>query len=127
MAASACSDGPTAVRMTDVVGAWELVHLNRVSAATGETTDAMQSGEITSFTMTVADDGKVVTVTTSVGAPPVTAGGTIAVSGNRTKLVLDGTDFYGDIFLKGGQLTIDCGPTVGLEDFTKITFIFRRP
>lgn len=127
LVAIGCSDGPTAVRLTDIVGAWELVHLNRTSATTGETTDAMQSGEITSFTMTVAADGKVATVTMSDVAAPVTGGGTIAVSGNRTKLVLDGTEFYGNIFLKDGQLTIDCGATVGLEEFSRITFVFTRP
>ena len=124
--AAGCVDGPTAVHLTDLVGSWNLVHLNRTSATSGETTDALQTDGITSMTMTVATDGKVTTVTVSGTASPVTGGGTIAVSGNKGKLLLDGQAFYGNFTLKSGQLTIDCGTQLGLEEFSRITFVFGK-
>ena len=127
LASAGCSDGPTAVHLNDIVGTWNLVHLNRTNATTGESTDAMASGDIQTFEMTVSSLGSVTTVATYTSAPPVNGAGTIAVSGNRTKLVLDGTSYYGTIVLKDGQLTIDCGVTVGLEEFSRIAFVFARP
>ena len=124
LALAGCGDS-TAVKLTDIVGSWNLVNLNRTNAETGETTDAMQLGGATML-MTIAADGTVTTVTVTGSDPAVNGGGTIAVSGNRTKLVLDGTEFYGNIFLKGEQLTVDCGATVGLEEFSRITFVFHK-
>ena len=124
--AAGCIDGPTAVHLTDLVGTWNLVHLNRTSATTGETTDAMQTDGISSMTMTVATDGKVSTVTVSGTTAPVNGSGTIAVSGNKGKLLLDGQAFYGNFTLKSGQLTVDCGTQLGLEEFSRVTFVFAR-
>jgi hypothetical protein len=120
-----CLDGITAVKLSDLVGNWNLVHLNRKSVSTGDIADAMAGGG-TTVVMTVASDGTVTTVSTIGSYPPVNGGGAILVSGNSTKLTLDGIDFYGTIVLKGAELTIDCGPTVGLEEFSRITFVFNR-
>ena len=75
-----CTDATAPVHRTDLIGTWHLLRLNRTSATTGEITDAMQSGEILTFAMTVAADGTVTTVTTSTTSPPVNGGGTIAAT-----------------------------------------------
>ena len=121
-----CLDGPTAVKLVDIVGAWELVHLNRTSANTGEVIDAMAVDSGSSLVMTIATDGTLTTVAISSGGAPVNGTGTIAVSGGKTKLVLDGQAYYGNIFMKDGQLTVDCGEQLGLEEFSRITFVFAR-
>jgi len=122
--ASGC-DAPTALKLTDIVGDWQLIHLFRTSASSGETFDAMQTEAGSSLLMTVASDGTLTTVSVTGGGSPVNGTGTISVTAN--KLVLDGQPYYGSFFLKNGQLTVDCGEQAGLEEFSRITFVFARP
>src|SRR5690242_9633623 len=101
---AACTDSLAPVHLTDLVGDWKLVHLIRTSASTSETVDAMQADTTTQFTMTVASDGAIVSQSRTGTNPTVAGTGNITVSGNSTKMVLDGQAYYGKIFIERGQL-----------------------
>jgi hypothetical protein len=122
---SSCLD-PTALKLSDIVGDWKLIHLNRTSASTGETIDAMQADSGSSLLMTVAADGSLTTVSVSGGGAPVNGTGSLTLSG-ANKLVLDGQAYYGSVFLKDGLLTVDCGEQLGIAEYSRIVFVFARP
>jgi hypothetical protein len=119
--ASSC-DEPTALKLTDLTGDWNLVHLNRTFAANGVTLDAVDG--TWTMVMSVATDGSVTTVTTTSGASPVNGTGTIDLATN--KMVLDGQEYFGHFILRGNELTVSCGPQLGLDEYSQIVFVFTR-
>jgi hypothetical protein len=121
--ASSC-DSATALKINDLIGDWQLVHLYRTETVNGLTFDAMQDGT-SSLHMTVAADGTTTTVMVTGGAAPVNGTGVIDL--NTNKMVLDGQAYFGNFVLNKGEFTVDCGEQAGLEEFSRITFVFVRP
>jgi hypothetical protein len=106
MAVLACGDSPSAVQLSDLVGAWTITTLEFREQGGTARVDLIGDRGATA-TMTVESDGTFSLTVTEPGLPPATDTGTITLSANEIVLAIGGDSSQGTIARDGDTVTMD--------------------